>query len=115
MKALRLVHFCLALTLGAGCHRNKPAPPPPDKNRPDAAPKPVLRFMAYDDDPTNPEGITFQLLSGTRSCFLRLDDTIPNTPFKLTKFDAEGLTLTVTNTKTNEITILPLRKPINVK
>ena len=69
--------------------------------------------MAYDGDHPKVADTTFQIISGTRSEFLKLGDTIPNTTIKLTGFDPANDQLTVTDTTTNQTARLTLPKPVD--
>jgi len=75
-------------------------------------PQVALQFGGYNGDPANPATLTFDIISSWRSHTLRLGETVPGTYFKLTKFEADGLKLTVTNTVTNAAAVLTLPKPI---
>jgi hypothetical protein len=84
----------------------KPAPEPA---------KAMLRFMAYDGDPGNPAGMTFHINGAGRAHFLQLGNSVPNTNFQLTSFDANGTKLTLTNTVTKETLVLTVPKVIDAK
>jgi len=104
--------------------------------RPATAPPPSphamrLLFNGYDADArkVKPENITFQINTidaGQRTEFLKIGEMIPNTPFKLTKFeyktrpnpslgtDEEVSELTIANVKSGKTAILVYQKTTDV-
>ena len=101
-----------------------------DKTQPAAPTKPTLLFQAYDGDPrkTDPKDMSFQVnrrAGRGLTHFLKLGDTVPNTEFKLTKFefktfpnakgddgDISELTVVHTGTKEAIVLILGVATPI---
>jgi hypothetical protein len=118
MKALTVIAY---LILSFSCDIRS-APPDADKTQPAPAAKPTLRFQAYDGDPTktDPKDMSFQInWADRRSNFLKLGDTVPNTDFKLTKFEfktrpnlkrgqEDASELTLVHTATKQVIVLVL-------
>jgi len=69
--------------------------------------------MSYDGAPPKFADMTFQVMSGTRSEFLKIGDTIPNTTIRLSDFDPATTQLIVTDTSTNQRARLTLPKPVD--
>jgi len=111
MKALAkaIIIFFTIHQLGASAAAESDKAQPANEN------KPPLRFMAYDGDPKKPAGMTFQVNGGGHANFLNLGEAVPNTKFKLTSFDPNGLTLTVADTATNTTLVLKMAKVVNSK
>ncbi len=87
-----------------------------------------LLFNAYDGDPTKPDTLTFQINTvdvKQPSQFLKLNDPIAGTKFKIIKFEAKKMLnsstgvnqdvseLTVENNETHEDVVLVLEKIVN--
>ena len=127
MKTLQLV-ICLAgIFITAHAEQpNQPAATP-------VSPRPPMRFLfnAYDNDPkkVKVEKINFQINTidlRQPTVFLMLGDMIPNTTFKLTKFeyktrpnpsrgrDDDVSELTITNTRSKETVVLVYQKTTDV-
>lgn len=101
-----LLILCLAC---ASCKRTPVAPSL-------ATPDPfhaAVRFLAYDGAPPKFSDMTFQVIAGNRTQFLKLGDTIPNTTIRLSDFDPATTELIVTDAKTNQRARLALAKSVN--
>jgi hypothetical protein len=57
--------------------------------------------------------MTFQVNTATRTEFLKLGDTIPNTTIRLADFDPATTELIVADTTTNQRARLKLPKPVD--
>lgn len=87
-----------------------------------------LILQAYDGDPAKPESLSFQINTvdvKQPTLFLKLNEDIPKTKFKITKFEHKAITnantgveqdvseLTVQNTETGDEIVMPLEKIVN--